>query len=111
MKTKAKGLLNRKLEDPVFRKRFEQGYAAFQLEVQILTAMEKKGWSLTDLAKALHTQKSNISRDLMAGGINSASVSRLAKIGAVLGLQFLPLFVPVQDGKSLIPKIQKLVRA
>ena len=109
MKTRVKGLLERKLEDAGRRKRFEDAYSSFQLEVQILNAMEKKGWTFADLAQALGTHKSNISRDLSAGRINSATVSRLVRIGAVLGLQFLPLFVPKQAGKDIVPKIQQLV--
>ena len=111
MKTRPKGQLNRKLEDPVYRARFDEGYFGFQIEVQILLSMEKKGWSFADLARAVGTQKSNISRDLSNGGINSATVSRLYRIAEALGLQFLPIFVPKRMGKDVLPKIQKLVAA
>ena len=110
MKTRVKGLLERKLEDAGRRKRFDDAYSAFQIEVQILNAMEKKGWTFADLAQALGTHKSNISRDLSAGRINSATVSRLVRSGAVLGLQFLPLFIPMQAGKDVMPKIQKIIK-
>lgn len=107
---KRKGLLERKLENAHDRQRFEAGYAAFTLEVQILQALEKKHWTYEDLAKALHTQKSNISRDLGAGKINSATVSRLAKIGEALGLKFLPLFISEKQEKTILPKLQALVK-
>ncbi len=111
MKTRVKGLLERKLEDVSRRKRFAEAYSAFQIEVQILNAMEKKGWTFSDLARALGTHKSNISRDLSAGRINSATVSRLTRIAAVLGLEFLPIFIPKQAGNKMRSRIQKLVTA
>lgn len=110
-KRRVKGLLERKLEDPNYRKRFEQGYAAFELEVQILNALEQKGWTFADLAKVMHTAKSNISRDLSGGGIHSATISRLVKMGKALGFKFLPLFVPEKKEKEVLPKIHKLVTA
>lgn len=109
MKTKEKSLVERELEDPVRRKRFEKAYEAFKIEVQILNAMEKKGWSFADLARALGTHKSNISRDLSAGGINSATVSRLARIGAVLGLRFVPVYVPERSGEAMAEQIRRIV--
>ena len=108
---KVQGLLDRKLADPVYRRRFERAYAAFELEVQILNALEKKGWSYNDLAKAMHTSKGNISRDLSAGKINSATVSRIVRIGQALGMVFLPLFIPRQREKEVLAKLQELVVA
>ena len=62
-----KSRLARDLEDPEYRKRFEADYESFKLEVQLLLAMERKHWSYSDLAKAVGTQKSHISRDLKGG--------------------------------------------
>src|SRR5258707_582487 len=93
-KTKVIGQLNRELQDPAYRARFEKEYAVFRLEMQILVAMEKRGWTYSDLAKAVGTSKGNISRDLAGGKINSATVPRLVRIGEALGLRFLPLFIP-----------------
>lgn len=109
-KNKVVGMLNKELEDPEFRKAFEQAGFEFELEEQILHAMEAKGWSYADLAKAVGTQKSNISRDLN-GGINSATVARLLKIAEALGLRFVPLFVPKRAEKEVLPKIKKLLAA
>lgn len=113
MKTKPKvvGYLNRKLQDPVYRERFDKEYALFQLEVQILLALEKRGWTFTDLAKAVGTSKSNISRDLSGGRINSATITRLTRIADALGLRFLPLFVPKKTDAELAPKIRALLAA
>ena len=110
-KTKSVGYLNRKLEDPAYRKRADARYAMFQLEVQILLAMEKRGWTFADLAKAVGTSKGNISRDLSGGMINSATLPRLARIGEALGLRFVPLFIPEQSVAELEPKIRKLIPA
>jgi transcriptional regulator with XRE-family HTH domain len=110
-KTKSVGYLNRKLEDPVYRKHFDKRYAIFQLEVQILLAMEKRGWTFADLAKAVGTSKGNISRDLSGGMINSATLPRLARIGEALGLRFLPLFIPEKSAAEIEPKIRKLIPA
>jgi len=110
-KPKVAGYLNRKLQDPVYRDRFEKEYAVFQLEVQILLAMEKRGWTFTDLAKAVGTSKGNISRDLSGGRINSATVTRLTRIADALGLRFLPLFVPKMTDAELELKIRALLVA
>lgn len=43
MKAKrVKGMLDRQLEDPKFRKRFEKGYAAFLLEVAAINTKERR---------------------------------------------------------------------
>ncbi len=108
---KVKGLIERKLENHEYRKKFEAGYRAFELEVQILNALESKKWSYSDLARVMHTNKSNISRDLSAGGIHSASVGRIEKMAAALGFKFLAVFVPVSREKEVLPKIHKLLAA
>ena len=108
---KVKSILDRKMEDPAYRKRFEQRYPLFQLEVQLLNALEEKGWTLSDLARAMHTHKGNISRDLSSGKIHSATISRITKMAEVLGLKFHPLFVPEGKERNLLPKIHKLLAA
>lgn len=108
-KIRVKSQIERDLENLEYRKRYEAGYEAFKLEVQILNALEEKGWSFTKLARVMHTSKSNISRDLSGGGIRSATVSRLAKMGEALGLKFLPLFVPEKREKSVVHKIHRLL--
>ena len=101
--------LARDLEDPEYRKRFEADYEAFKLEVQLLLALERKHWSYSDLARAVGTHKSHISRDLKGAGLGSASISRIAKIAAALGLRFFPLCVPEDKIKQALPMIRKLV--
>ena len=103
--------MERDLENPEYRKRFESDYEAFKLEVQLLLALERKHWSYSDLARAMGTHKSHISRDLKGGGLASASISRIAKMAGALGLRFLPLCVPESKMKQFLPVIKKLVAA
>ena len=97
-----RGLLERKIADPRYRARFERRYPEFVLEVQILKALERKRWNLTDLARALHTSKGNVSRDLSAGGIRSASLPRLRRVAQALGMEFIPLLVERKRGASIL---------
>lgn len=110
-KWNVKSQLARDLENPEYRKRFEADYEAFKLEVQLLLALERKHWSYSDLAKAVGTQKSHISRDLKGGGLGSASISRIAKIAEALGLRFVPLCISESKMKLALPVIKKLVAA
>lgn len=106
-----KSQLERDLENPEYRKRFEADYEAFKLEVQLLLALERKHWTYSDLARAVGTQKSHISRDLKGGGLGSASISRIAKMAEALGLKFFPLCVSERKIKQALPVIKKLVAA
>ncbi|OGR52506.1 MAG: hypothetical protein A3I11_07735 [Elusimicrobia bacterium RIFCSPLOWO2_02_FULL_39_32] len=113
MKTKGKfkTIADREMDDPEFKKLFEETWPAFQLEVQILNALERRHWTYTDLAKVLHTQKSAISRDLKGGGLQSASISRISKMAKALGLKFFPLCISEKKAKQFVPVIKKLVAA
>lgn len=110
-KKRAKSLIDRKLDTPAKKRKFDQGYLLFSIEMQILNAMEARGMTFTDLAKALKTNKSNISRDLSAGGIRNATLPRLMKIAAILDMEYLPLMIPLDKAKKIKPKIHKLVAA
>ena len=101
-------LLEKRLADPKYRRRFEKAHYLFEIEVQIRNALERKGWTFEDLAKALGTQKSNISRDLN-GGLRSASLSRIVRIGEVLGLSFHGLFIPKKKDKEFSKKLPALI--
>ncbi len=110
-KPRVKSLIARKLENPEYRKRHDEQYAAFKLEAQILHALERKGWTYAQLADATDTYKSNISRDLRAGGILKASFSRISKIAGALGMTLIALLIPKEQEAVIIPKINVLVRA
>ena len=106
-----KSQLERDLEDPEYRKRFDADYEALKLEVQLLLALERKRWSYSDLARATGTQKGHISRDLKGGGLASASISRIAKMAEALGMRFFPLCLSEKKMKRALPIIRKLVLA
>jgi len=106
-----KGTLNKKLEDPKVRERFDQGYELFQLEVQILNALEEKGWSYEDLAKAVGTSKQNIWRDLKNGGLRKASMDRVGKIAEVLGLRMHAILISQKKEKQILSKLHRVLAA
>lgn len=81
------GLLNRKLKDPKYRKRFERDYELFKLEAQILLAMEDQGLTYEDLATKLGTYRSMICRDLRYGGLKVAKLYRIMRMVDALGLR------------------------
>ena len=110
-KEKAKGLLAKKMEDHSYRKRHEESYELFKLEVQLLNALEKKNWTYADLAKVMHTQKSGISRDLKNGGLKSASMARVAKMAEALGLKFFSFCVAEKKAMQVSPVIKRLLAA
>ena|ERR1019366_1083929 len=106
-----KGSLNRKLEDPEYRDRFEYGYELFKLEVQILLALEDKNWTYADLAKAVGTSRQNIWRDLKNGGLHKASFDRVARIAEALDLRIHHFLVSRKNEKKILPKLHKLLKA
>ena len=106
-----KGMLNRQLEDPAYRMEFEHRYRFFELEVQILLALEDKGWTYADLAKAVGTSKQNIWRDLKNGGLHKASMDRVARIAEALGLRMHTIIISQKKEKKLLPKLHSLLAA
>jgi len=99
------------MADPAYRARFEREYPEFVLEVQMLKALERKRWTYDDLAKAMHTSKGNISRDLSAGGIRAASLPRLRRMAEALGMEFVPLLIDRRRERSILPRIRALAYA
>ena len=108
-KKRVRGILNRKLENPEFKKVFGRGYDAFSLEVKFLRALEQKEWTYSVLAKALKTAKSNVSRDLKGGGIYSASLRRVERMADALDLAFVPLLVEKKSLKRILPKLKEAI--
>lgn len=106
-----KGSLNRKLENPKYKEKFKRGYECFKLEVQILNAMEDKGWTYEDLAKAVGTSRQNIWRDLKNGGLQKASLERVARIAEVLGLHMHPILMTPKQEKAFLPTLRRLAAA
>ncbi len=110
-KWKIKGQIERDLQNPEYKKRFDMDYEAFKLAVQFLLALEKKHWSYSDLARAIGTQKGHISRDLKGGGLRTASISRISKIANALDLKFFAVCVSDKKVKAATPIIKKLIAA
>lgn len=110
-KDKPRGLLARKMADPAYRKRHEESYELLKLEVQLLHALEKKHWTYADLARAMHTQKSAVSRDLKGGGLRSASMARVARMAEVLGLRLFSFCVEENKASRFLPVIRKMAAA
>lgn len=108
-KKQVRSLIDRKFEKPEYHDSFERNYPAFVLEAQILRSLEEKEWTYDDLAKATRTQKSNISRDLKAGGIQAASFSRISKIAEALGKRLIALLVPMDQVRFLLPRIEEFL--
>jgi len=104
-------MLARKMEDPAYRKRHEESYELLKLEVQLLNALERKHWTYADLARAMHTQKSAVSRDLKGGGLRTASMARVAKMAEVLGLRLFVFCVAEKEADRALPVIRKLATA
>jgi transcriptional regulator with XRE-family HTH domain len=102
-----KGALNRELENPRHRAEFDHRRGFFRLEVQFLLALEDRGWSYEDLAKATGILRQNIRRDLKNGGLHKASLDRVARYAEALGLHAHHfLLSPVQERKFL-PRLEK----
>ena len=106
-----KGTLNRKLEDPIYRAEFENRQRFFDLEIQILLAMEDKGWTYNDLARAVCTSRQNIWRDLKNGGLHKASLDRVARMAEALGLRVHHLLLSRKNEKKILPILHKLLKA
>jgi|GEM_PF-2048186 transcriptional regulator with XRE-family HTH domain len=109
-KSKAKSLYEKELQKPEFKRKFEEEYDALSIEVQILNAMEKRDWSYTDLAEAVGTSKSNISRDLKGGGLVAASFSRIRRMVEALGMKLIVLVVPKEYAVELTWRFHGMVQ-
>lgn len=106
-----KGMLNRKLEDPKYRAEFEHRQRFLKLEVQILLALEDKGWNYEDLAKATGIHRQNIWRDLKNGGLHKASLDRVARYAEALGLHVHHFLLNPKQERQLLPKLQRALAA
>ena len=102
-------LFEKEMGRPSFRKKFEERYPSFKIEVQLLTALERNGLTYLEFAQAIGTQKSNISRDLKGGGIRHITLNRLKKMARVLNCDFIPLIIPREKEDKILPKLEKLV--
>jgi transcriptional regulator with XRE-family HTH domain len=105
------GSLNRNLQNPKYRVEFERGQRFFRLEVQILLALEDKGWSYEDLAKATGIPERTIWRDIKNGELQKASLDQVARIAEALGLHMHPILMTPEQEKEFLPSLRKLKAA
>ncbi|MBK8872231.1 MAG: helix-turn-helix transcriptional regulator [Elusimicrobia bacterium] len=102
-----KGTLNRKLEKTQERVAFGIRKHFFQLEVQILLALEDRGWSYEDLAKATGIRRQNIWRDLKNGGLHKASLDRVSRYAEALGLHAYYFLLNTKQEKEILPRLER----
>jgi ribosome-binding protein aMBF1 (putative translation factor) len=76
---------DRKERDPVFAEGFENGYKEFLVGVLLKEAREKAGVTQSELADAIHTTKSVISR--LENKAHDARISTLRKVAQALGME------------------------
>ncbi|OGR87008.1 MAG: hypothetical protein A3A86_04725 [Elusimicrobia bacterium RIFCSPLOWO2_01_FULL_60_11] len=106
-----KGMLNQKLENPKYKAGFEHSQRFFKLEVQILLALEDRGWSYEDLAKATGIHRQNIWRDLKNGGLHKASLDRVAHYAEALGLHAYHFLLNPKQERKILPRLEKALIA
>ena len=110
-KPRVMGLIERKLEKPEYRQHFDDEHNMFKLEVQLLLALERHGLTHAQLARMLHISQRRITRTLCQGGISSAKLSQIQRMGDVLGLAFVPVMLPKAKLQAFLPKLERLVAA
>lgn len=73
----------RKALDPTFEKGYEAGYQEFLVGILLKEARKEAGVTQEELANAIHTKKSVISR--LENRANDVRVSTLRKVAQALG--------------------------
>ena len=113
MKTKhrAKSLFDREMENPAFRKSYEDEMGALKLEVQFFQALRKSHLSYAEIAEILETNKGNISRDLKGGRLRLATIPRIERWASAVGMRFVPLLISKTKAHQILPKLHKLIAA
>jgi ribosome-binding protein aMBF1 (putative translation factor) len=89
----------RKARDPEFAAGFDAGYREFVIGVMLKEAREKAGVTQEELADAISTKKSVISR--LENQSNDARVSTLRKVADALGKD---LVIELRDRKRVRAK-------
>jgi len=78
-----KYIKERKKRDPEFAKGFEEGYKEFMIGVLLRQAREEAGFTQEELANAIETKKTVISR--LENHANDVRLSTLRKVAHALG--------------------------
>lgn len=74
--------LKKRLDDPDFRRAYEEADAEVRLAVAVAQAREQAGLTQADLARMLHTKQSNVSR--IERGAQNVTIGTLEKIARAL---------------------------
>ncbi len=98
------------MERPEFRKKYLKEYKDFELELQMLKAIERLNLTYEEFAKKIGSSKGNVSRDLKIRGLKRASIERIRKMADALGMDFIPLLLlrDPQRRKAQISELLKL---
>lgn len=99
-----KYIQKRKDRDPLFAEGYDSGYQEFLIGVLLKEARESAGVTQEELATAIHTKKSVISR--LENQASDARVSTLRKVAQALGKE---LVIELRQPESK-PKRRKVTR-
>ena len=90
-------LLKEQLQDPDFRKAYEESEEEFAVAKEVIRLRMAKGWTQRELAERAHTSQPAIAR-LESGNYRNVSLSFLRKLGAALGAVPVVHMQPVEGG-------------
>lgn len=90
-----KYIQKRKERDPEFARGYKAGYEEFKVGVLLRGARERAGVTQEELANAIHSKKSVISR--LENQASDARVSTLRKVAQALGKE---LVIEIRDPKG-----------
>lgn len=107
--SKSKTLFEKELERSGFREKYYRERTEFELELQILRALEERGYTYEEFARKIGTSKGNVSRDLKIRGLGKASMERIQKMAEALGLEFVPLLLP-KDKKERRARAKEVMK-
>ncbi len=79
-------LLKKKMEDPEFRKAWEEQEEEFEIAKEVIKLRLKAGLTQKELAKKAHTSQPAIAR-LESGSYRNVSMNFLRKVGHALGVE------------------------
>lgn len=91
------------LERATVNEEYESLAPAYELRKKLIDLRQKAGLTQEQIAKVLHTQKSNISRLENANSPNSPKLSTIEQYAHAVGYDVEITFVPKTHNKSLNP--------
>lgn len=106
---KVKTLFEKEMEKSHFKENFEREYQEFQLEVQLLQALEDQGLTYEKFAEKIGSSKGNVARDLKTVGLKKATLDRVVRMAQALNLEFIPLLLP-KGRKQRKKKLAELLK-